>query len=392
MKIMRTILYLFISLGSCFALGQEKNFAIKIYLEDSYTGRKINDAKVTLEGFEIPEIVGKYDKNGKFYYFTEIPEGYNTVMAYHEKYNEKGFQDVNLMPSELRLELQDLRYVSYVFDEPVLKNISKDYIRTNSYLRKINEKLAKGEKITDPNYKYLYQEDPYHIAILSTLSYEEFASNRSTDSLLNSLSLEFTHFRNSEGGPVEYRYVFDQSNSLIKLDLADRSFDNVIPKYNIYFFHKKDKSKFKRFNCLEINKLRGFGFQVAAVTNRIYEYFADKKFDNTAYDQFYRHNFNIHTYLEYPENYDFGKIRIPQQIFFKNSVEEDQMYFGKRKYRNSEGRLTVDNTIETLYLAMPKQGCNSLGLGVLDIESKDKFTCKFYFFNSLSNIYLNVKK
>ena len=71
---MKIILYLFISLNSLIVLGQGKNIAIRIYLEDAYSGKNIKDAKVTLEGFEIPEIVGKYDKKGKFYYFTEIPK------------------------------------------------------------------------------------------------------------------------------------------------------------------------------------------------------------------------------------------------------------------------------------------------------------------------------
>ena len=81
------------------------NPAIKIYLEDSETSKNICDAKVTLEGFEIPAITGKYDKVGKFYYFTEIPKGYNTVMAYHKKYNEKGFQNIEGLPKEISLKL-----------------------------------------------------------------------------------------------------------------------------------------------------------------------------------------------------------------------------------------------------------------------------------------------
>ena len=85
--------------------GFGQNIAIKIYLEDAETSKNICDAKVTLEGLEIPEIRGKYDKIGKFYYFTEIPEGYNTVMAYHEKYNEKGFQDVKGLTRNIRLKL-----------------------------------------------------------------------------------------------------------------------------------------------------------------------------------------------------------------------------------------------------------------------------------------------
>jgi hypothetical protein len=79
--------------------------AIKIYLEDAVTGKNVCDAKVTLEGFEIPAITGKYDKKGKYYYFKEIPKGYNTIMSYHKKYNEKGFQNIEGLPSVLTLNL-----------------------------------------------------------------------------------------------------------------------------------------------------------------------------------------------------------------------------------------------------------------------------------------------
>lgn len=98
-------MFLYLLLLVNLAFGQVETIAIKIYLEDAETSKNVCDAKVTLEGFEIPEIVGKYDKKGKFYYFTEIPKGYNTVMAYNKKYNKKGFQDVKGLPKKLKLKL-----------------------------------------------------------------------------------------------------------------------------------------------------------------------------------------------------------------------------------------------------------------------------------------------
>jgi hypothetical protein len=390
MKVIQLCIVVF--LNSFFVLGQKKDVAIKVYLEDAYTGKNIKDAKVTLEGFEIPEIVGDYDKKGKFYYFTEIPEGYNTIMAYHNKYNEKGFQDLNALPNELKLKLQDFRYVSYVFDEPVIKTISKDYIETNNYLGKINEKLVIEKKITNPNYKYLYQEDPYHIAIFSKYEYKDFISNDSINILLKKLSLEYTYFKHTEKSDFEYLYMFNQSNSFIKYDQSDHSSESIYSKCYVYFFHKKDKTKFKRYNCKEIQELRKSNFQVAVITNRVYEYFANTKFNNNSYDLFYKHHFNIHAYLKYPENYEFGMLKIPEQIFFKNSKQENDMYFGKEKSRNFEGNLQTDKTIETLFFIMPKKGSIALGLGALDIENKVSFSEEIYFFNSLNNIRFNITK
>src|SRR5690606_28456071 len=102
---MKALLYILVLLNTFFALGQKNDAVIKVYLEDAYTGKTITDAKVTLEGFKKSEIIGKYNKEGKFYYFTKIPNGYNTIMAYHKGYNEKGFQNTKGLPKELRLKL-----------------------------------------------------------------------------------------------------------------------------------------------------------------------------------------------------------------------------------------------------------------------------------------------
>lgn len=87
-------------------LGQT-NSAIKIYLEDVVTGKNIADAKVTLEGFEIKPITGKYDPNEQYYFFDSIPKGYTTVMAYHKNYNEKGYQNTEKLPGELKLKMSN---------------------------------------------------------------------------------------------------------------------------------------------------------------------------------------------------------------------------------------------------------------------------------------------
>ena len=103
--IQKLILFIVLCCTTTFAFSQSVNPALKVYLEDAYNGKNIKDAKVTLEGFEIPPITGKYNKKGKYYYFNVIPKDYNTVMAYHEKYNEKGFQDLNKLTDEIILKL-----------------------------------------------------------------------------------------------------------------------------------------------------------------------------------------------------------------------------------------------------------------------------------------------
>lgn len=143
---MKALLYILVLLNTFFASGQKNNIAIKVYLEDAYTGKNITDAKVTLEGFKKSEIIGKYDKEGKFYYFTKIPNGYNTVMAYHKGYNEKGFQKTTGLQKELRLKLYTPYRVkipndtinSYFEDSfklAVLMNDTLLNLRDNNYLK-----------------------------------------------------------------------------------------------------------------------------------------------------------------------------------------------------------------------------------------------------------------
>lgn len=88
-----------------FIAGQNYVPVIKIYVGDAVSGKNIADAKVTLEGFEINAIEGKYNLSEQFYYFDSIPKGYTTVMAYHKSYNEKGYQNTESLPKELKLKL-----------------------------------------------------------------------------------------------------------------------------------------------------------------------------------------------------------------------------------------------------------------------------------------------
>lgn len=55
--------------------------AIKISVSDAESGENTSNAKVRLEGFEIPAINMKYNKKRKYYFVDKIPKNYNTVMV-----------------------------------------------------------------------------------------------------------------------------------------------------------------------------------------------------------------------------------------------------------------------------------------------------------------------
>jgi hypothetical protein len=197
---------LHISLFFCLTfLGQSKQaIAIKIYLEDAETNKNVSDAKVTLEGFEIPAITGKYDKEGKFYYFTEIPAGYNTVMAYHKKYNEKGFQNTEGLPKELNLKL----YTPYRVQIP-------------------------GDSL---NY---YKEDPFKLVVTMN------------DTLYNSI-IKCENFGNHPRACFIKKYFKEHYPDLV-VDSEAKSF---FPTYDISFYvTRKNNKRFKRFNDPIIKKM-----------------------------------------------------------------------------------------------------------------------------------------
>ena len=260
---MKTLLYLFIFLNTLLVLAQRKDVALKINLEDANNGKNIKDAKVTLEGFEIPEIVGTYDKKGKFYYFTEIPNGYNTVMAYHKDYNEKGFQDGNSLPNKLSLKLFDPLNVSYQFDQNSYKSATRkvyvedpfkfgitssknvDYNEFREYIFEEIEKLDLEVEFVNPfleleKYKHIYpkfrwpvvhnnQKEAYpFIASFPLVNAEEFILP------LSDGSSTYNKYLNSNGVPV-----YNHRNDKI-----------------IFYIRKKNGERFKRYNDPYLKKIR----------------------------------------------------------------------------------------------------------------------------------------
>lgn len=378
--------------------------AIKIYLEDAETSKNVCDAKVTLEGFEIPAIVGKYDKKGKFYYFTEIPVGYNTVMAYHKKYNEKGFQDVKGLPKELKLKLYESHFVSYNFENPVLESIRKDYLIKTAHIENLQKIIEKGKKVSNKHYRYLYNEDSHHITIISKLNEIDFFENDTIKKLIESLSLVPTV---SISGNDEENFMINYYG-FVNGDLYGLRASKKISNYNffndfyfgnidrVYFFHKKDKSKFKRFNCKEIYELRKHNLIVGVLTNRAIEYFGNSKYKNKSFEEFYKQYIHNRISLLDIEYHDFGDRGKSEQFFFKTFKKDNEMYFGGEKSRKFESMPSSDDDlIKDLFFLVPRQNDNpSIGLGALDCgnERKVNFEENYYFFNSIRNVHLDSIK
>lgn len=252
---------LYFTLLSISLFAQENEIpAIKIYLEDGKSGKNIDNAKVTLEGFELPALTAKYNHKEQNYYFNEIPSGYTTVMAYHKKYNEKGFQNTTGLPKELKFKLFEPLNVLYPFD------------------------------FFDDNlpYKNTYVEDPYKISVSANneMSYTLFKTFITSKIKELNLEIELVNPYWEINKIEKYSFYSDQKEAYPALTVKET--DNLGPqhlfalkggvinffpdrKYSnkpgdiCFLLRKKDGSKFKRFNDPVIKKLKDEKLKVYAV-------------------------------------------------------------------------------------------------------------------------------
>ncbi len=225
---------------------------IKIFVLDAETRKQIPNAKVFLEGIGIPSLNAKYNSKEGYYYFDEHSEKYNTIMVYHKKYNEKGFQNKNNLPQEITFKLH--KSLNNYYDFVDKKNSSKDHI--------------------------FYVEDPYKIIIRpesSDISYNSFREKIYSFIKKNNLEIEPINpsieynirkgYKNqlvTEPYPLMFSENITCNQNVCSFPLI-YGFDNFQTYCNdekttktkniVLFFRKKDKTKFKRFNDPIINKI-----------------------------------------------------------------------------------------------------------------------------------------
>lgn len=239
--------------------------SIEITIKNAETGKLISDAKVTLEGLEIPAINAQYNKKKKTYYFTKVPKGYNTVMVYHKEYNEKGFQNNTILPGKIILKLDRKGDVQYRF----LKY--EDSTGTDN-----------GKRYTTKRESYV--EDPYKIAIepKATMSYNEHRNY--INNKISELNLDVVlvnpfyeeHKLNDSGiNPSQHEGYpalpnFTKPDEFILPLKSGRSnlFQHRYPHGQedvCFILRKSDGSAFKRFNDPIINKLSKQDLNIYAI-------------------------------------------------------------------------------------------------------------------------------
>jgi hypothetical protein len=228
---------LLLMIVSHLALGNVSASVIKVYVSDFESGKIIRNAVVNLEGYELPPIKAKYDKSKKCYYFDSVPSGYNTIMAFHQHYNEKGFQNNYKLPDDIYLRLSYKENVRYSF-----------YPGTNDEKQNI------------------YVEDPYKIA-LNVFSSDCTRAIKLIDSLSleHSLDIETVNPYNAYN---EYRYDCPSYHKSMQYPTPEGigSYElNDSPELISIFIRRKDGNKFKRYNDPIIKKLRDCNVMVMSI-------------------------------------------------------------------------------------------------------------------------------
>ena len=383
-KIFKIFLFFLVFVSICL---EAQNSAIKIYVADAETGKNISNAKVCLEGFEIPAIKAQYNKKEKYYYFTEIPKNYNTVMVYHKKYNEKGFQDINGLPKELKFKLHEPLQNYYDFDyETSAEQPNKKFY--NYYVEdpyKIVIRPKKEMSYNDfRNYIYNYiKENNIEIEPVNPVWERYKLENNINENLepYPSLHSEYLNFydKNDENKVCYFPLVSGRAsyreNSNIKLQ--EESVNQIV-----FFFAKKNGDKFSRFNDKIIMSLRINDKIVVSNTiipledikHRAVENYKYLLIANTEFNKKYNPNFKsaFPFYFGFLDNKEYIKNRMtpdfemsyPVVIFdtvtFNN--ESDNIY--AKLYYNHSSRIE-DWKIKLLYENNSISG--GVGLGLLDV-------------------------
>jgi hypothetical protein len=273
-------------------------------------------------------------------------------MAYHQKYNEKGFQEVGGLPKKLKLKLYDAHFMSYDFEKPYLNQENCCAFSKKCLYRimpKLLEKAQKSKrKIVKSTFKYIYQEDPYHIGVI-VKSRSEAAVIRK---VLDSLQLKEINY--ADFGVYELA-VDGEEGCLVENLLALR-----FKASQVLVLEKKDGTKFSRFNSKEIKGLRARKFVVACLTNRFLEYYGLTDFEPSLF-------FNKSS--PYPTlMLDFNSNREIEQVFCSTLVEDHKMFNGNVEPNlSTTGLPSMDaDRVYSVFFVISNIANDSTGFGILD--------------------------
>lgn len=183
---MKHLYILYFTLLSFSVLSQKKEaYAIQIQLEDAETGKNIDDAKVTLEGFEIPALTAKYDKTGKVYYFENADYSqYKLIYIDHKNKEPQVFKKAKDFPSQLNFKLYKKGTIvnvdTYYNKSPVMDNTREgNFVKEDSTIAYTNKEVS-----TLDHHKILIK-----LENSSTLTYSEIKVK--IDSLVVPYGLEY---------------------------------------------------------------------------------------------------------------------------------------------------------------------------------------------------------
>jgi hypothetical protein len=378
-----SILY-FTILSFCSFAQKTEEHVIKICLEDAETGKNIDDAKVTLEGFEIPALTAKYDKQEKVYYFDEIPRGYNTVMAYHKKYNEKGFQNVQGLPKELKLRLYDPLNVSYNFESNTYKDSYQTiYVEDPYKIAIFSSDLEDYNKFKD----YLYKEiERLNLDIVVVNPYLELDKNNEIPycfgkNIFSHQKEPYPYVETFNTLGIEYILPLTNGYSTSEYYVDQHDY-RITAKKIAFYFRKKNGTKFKRYNDPILQKIRTvkgittssliyYKYSFEDEKEKKYENYYTKKLDKknhfTSIDSskvFFYYNFNNAELLKKP-THDWSGMRVGAYYPTPNEFLIYPDIYLELKEDMKGNEIKISNCEKEMFAFD-----QSIGLGILDQDEK----------------------
>lgn len=180
---MKKLAIFFFALSSFHISAQEKATpAIKIYLEDAETGKNVDDAKVTLEGFEIPAITANYNKKDRYYYFKNKNYNNYTILYIDHKNKEPQAIKTKILPAQANFKL---------FKKGTTVETRTEYLKI--WKRDSIDNIQREDSVINNIHKTVSTLDHHKILILlkdsSDLTYSEIRAK--IDSIVKPFGLEY---------------------------------------------------------------------------------------------------------------------------------------------------------------------------------------------------------
>lgn len=261
-----------------------QNKSVLVYVKKATNHKLLKNVKVTLEGYQMPNIIANYEKSKKCFYFDSIPKKYRYILACYKKLETNGIDLLNFEDPEDKNREKEISEIKKVTINLNYKNnwFIVDTIYKTTYTSKDNSYYQNGVLhkssvshdtiIVEDVEKKIIVPDKYKIFItLKTL--EDKALNyiqvkEKIEKIVSKYGLEYVELKPEIffcSSPMGYFYKIDKSRSFLDNYTYKEDFLSKKDKLDMYrnhpvnyaiCFRKKDFSEFRVFNDPILEKIK----------------------------------------------------------------------------------------------------------------------------------------